>query len=541
MRQICALLLGLLFAATGIAHAEPAKTAELMESSDSLRYAWSANVGPLNPHGYGANKMFAQALVYEGLVLYGKDGAILPCLAETWDVSADGKTYTFHLRKDVFFSDGTPFNSAAVVKNFQAIIDNKKRHDWLETVRLTQSFTAPDPYTFVLTLQQPYAAALQELSLVRPLRFLSPSAFPPDNSTAGDISTPIGTGAWKLAETRKGEYDRFVRNESYWGKKPYLRELIVKVIPEAETRAIALQAGEIDLIATAISDHGSAGINADVFAQLAADPAYETRYSSPRNTRLLAINTYLAPTNDLAVRQAIAQAINRPALIKGILLDQELPANELLAPDIPYCNVDLAPYPLDPAHAAVLLEQAGWKLAPGDKFRKKEGKELTVTIKFIANEALMRSISEVAQSDLAAIGIKAHLLGEEVNAFGLSQQNGDFNLIFCESNGAPYDPFSYIAAMRNAGHADYQAQRGLPMKAELDANITAALAATDQQQLVDLFSSILHTLHDQVVYLPLSRTVDKAIYKKNNVTNFNFSPVSYELPFSSITRGETKE
>lgn len=534
MRQILMYVLGLMLATSGLANA--AETAPLSEPKDSLTYAWSANVGPLNPHGYGANKMFAQALVYEGLVLYGEGGAILPCLAESWDISPDGKTYTFHLRRDVVFSDGTPFNADAVVKNFQALRANIKRHDWLETVRLTESFSAPDSHTFVLSLTQPYAAALQELSLVRPLRFLAPSGFPADGSTANDIAAPIGTGPWMLSETKKGEYDRFVRNEKYWGQKPALRELTVKVIPEAETRAIALQTGEIDLIATAIADHGSAGINADVFAQLAADPAYETRYSSPRNTRLLAINSALAPTNDFAIRQAIAQAINRPAIIKGILLDQELPANELLATDIPYCNVNLTPYPLDRKAAAALLDQAGWTLAPGDTFRTKDGKLLTVTIKFIANEALMRSISEVAQSDLAAVGIKAELMGEEVNAFGLSQQNGDFNLIFCESNGAPYDPFSYLAAMRSAGHADYQAQRGLPMKAALDADITAALATTDQQQLAALFSAILSTLHEQVVYLPLSRTMDKAIYKKGTLTNVNFSPVSYELPFTAIRK-----
>lgn len=503
---------------------------------DTLVYAWSGNVGPLNPHDYGANRMFAQALVYEPLVQYGEGGEIIPWLANSWTISPDGKVYTFSLREDVRFSDGTPFNASAVAKNFDAVRKNIQRHDWLATADLIESYVALDDFTFQLTLRQPYAAALQELSLVRPLRFLSPAAMPENGNTAEGIKAPIGTGPWILAETRKGEYDRFVRNDIYWGAKPLMRQLVVKAVPDAETRAVAIETDEVDLIATAIADHGSAGVNPDAYEVLSKDPAFTAVSSTPRNTRLLAVNTFKVPTNDLDVRQAIARAVNRPAIVENVLLNQELPAEELLAKDIPYCDISLTPYPFTPEGAAAILEGAGWTIKPGDKFRSKDGQVLSLDVKFIANEAVMRSIAEVVQSDLAKIGIDARPLGEEPSAFGASQTNGDFNMIFCESNGAPYDPFSYVAAMRVAGHADFQAQRGLPDKEELDKAITRALGTTDKAELQALFAIILTSLHDNVVYLPISRTIDKALYKKDKLAGFEFTPVSYELPFNKVCR-----
>ena len=418
-RHICGGVLALFFLLLAFS---PASAANGWDK-DTLVYAWSSNVGPLNPHAYGANKMFAQALIYEPLVQYSEGGKIIPWLAESWTISPDGKVYTFKLRKDVKFSDGTPFTAQAVEKNFDAVRMNIKRHDWLATADLIDSYKSVDAHTFELTLKQPYAAALQELSLVRPLRFLSPAAMPVQS-----LKTPVGTGPWILAESRKGEFDRFVRNDNYWGEKPQMRQLVVKVIPDAETRAIALESGEVDLIATVIADHGSAGLNPDAYAALSKDPAYATRQSSPRNTRLLAMNTALFPTNELAVRQAIVRAIDRPSIIKGVLLGQEAPAEELLAKDIPFCDVALKPYPHSLKEAAAILDKAGWKLKSGEKFRTKDGKTLRLELKFIANESIMRSIGEVVQSNLARIGVDVSLVGEEANAFGASQTNGAFNM-----------------------------------------------------------------------------------------------------------------
>lgn len=161
---------------------------------DTLTYSWASNVGPLNPHLYSPNQMFAQALVYEPLVRYGKDGTVQPWLAESWSITPDGKEYTFALRKGVTFSDGTPFDAGAVKKNFDAVLRNAESHDWLEFIAQIDKTEVVDAHTFRLTLKNSYYPALQELCLIRPMRFLSPSAFPDDGDTGKSIKAPVGTG-----------------------------------------------------------------------------------------------------------------------------------------------------------------------------------------------------------------------------------------------------------------------------------------------------------------------------------------------------------
>ena len=99
---------------------------------DEITTAWPVNVGPLNPHLYTPNQMFAQSMVYEPLVKYQADGSVIPWLAKSWTHSEDGKTWTFTLRDDVKFSNGEPFDAEAAAENFRAVLDNRQRHAWLE-------------------------------------------------------------------------------------------------------------------------------------------------------------------------------------------------------------------------------------------------------------------------------------------------------------------------------------------------------------------------------------------------------------------------
>src|SRR5690606_22602897 len=118
---------------------------------------------------------------------------------------------------------------------------------WLELANQIQSVEATGVRTVRLTLKTAYYPLLQELALPRPYRFVAPSQFV-DGGTANGIVAPIGTGPWVLAETRPGERDLFVRNERYWGALPAYEEIDVKVVPDPNTRAIAFETGEIDLI-----------------------------------------------------------------------------------------------------------------------------------------------------------------------------------------------------------------------------------------------------------------------------------------------------
>lgn len=199
-------------------------------------------VDDINPFTFEA--IFnVQSMVFEPLVEYGDNGEIVPALAESWEVSPDGKTFTFHLREGVTFSDGAPWSAEAAKKSLDLWIGDEG-YSFIEISKIVTEVTATDDLTLTLTLSRPYAFVLQELSLVRPVRFLSPNAFDGDGGYGGE---PIGTGPWVLESNTPNE-TVLTRNKEYWGGAPDVAEVVIKVIPDAKTRLTALRTGDIDLI-----------------------------------------------------------------------------------------------------------------------------------------------------------------------------------------------------------------------------------------------------------------------------------------------------
>lgn len=510
-------------------------SAAVHAAKTELNFSWTANCGPLNPHLYSPNQMYAQAMLYEPLVQYGADGSAVPWLAERWEIGEDGRTYTFFLRPGVQFSDGTPFDAAAVKLNVDAVLKNVHRHKWLELINQIESCEVVDALTVRLQLKNAYYPILQELPLIRPLRFLSPSAFPEDGDTGQGIKAAVGTGPWLLAESVKGQYDVFVRNENYWGPKPAIEKITVKVLPDPESRVIALETGEIDLIIGA-GGHSSGQIGLEAFTRLQRQGKLETAVSGPLSSRVLAVNSASGPTRDLAVRQALQHALDKDLLVKSIFLDVEQRADYLFAPAMPYCEpsvLGLTPYAYDPAKAAAILEAAGWTLAPGATVRAKAGEELRIDFCFVGNDALQKALAEALQGEYAKVGIALNLVGEESDSFLKRQNDGEFGMIFNDTWGAPYEPHSMVSSMRAPSHADYEAQKGLPMKAELDVKIQQVLLTSDVVQRQELYREILGTLHEQCVYLPLSYVTSVRVHPAA-LQGVEFTPMKQYIPFERM-------
>ena len=148
-------------------------------------------------------------MVFEPLVFNTMDG-LKPALAESWQISPDGRVYTFHLRKGVSFSDGAPFNAEAVKLNIDAVEANKPRHAWLDLVNQIDKTEAVDDLTFRLTLKNAYYPTLVELALTRPFRFISPNCFI-NGGTKEGVKGYIGTGPWVLSEHKLNQYALFHR------------------------------------------------------------------------------------------------------------------------------------------------------------------------------------------------------------------------------------------------------------------------------------------------------------------------------------------
>lgn len=496
--------------------------------AQSISFAWPVNVGPLNPHLYSPNQMFAQGMVYEPLVKYQADGHVKPWLATHWRISADGKTYTFKLRHHVVFSNGEPFNATAVVANFRAVMDNKARHAWLELVNQIKSYKALNSDTFVLTLKHAYYPTLQELSLPRPFRFIAPSQFI-HGETKNGIKKPMGTGPWMLTKTRLNQYDVFKVNPHYWGHKPTLDSVIVKVIPDPNSRALAIETGDISLLYGVDSS-----VSPDTFERLKSSGKYTTELSAPIETISLAMNSQIAPTRDRAVRLAIHHAVNKKAMIQSVLYNTQQEADTLFAPSVPYANIALKPYRYNPTLARQILKQAGWIQQKGSQVRHKGKQPLSINLIYVGTNPLQKSMAEIIQGDLRKIGVQINLIGEEESSVLNRQRTGQFGLIFNRTWGAPYDPHAVISSMRVPSHADYQAQLGLKDKPIIDHEISQVLLSTNEQQRKALYRDILTRIHQDAVYLPLT-WVRLYVIAKPSLGKIPFEAIPSQIPFDRIT------
>lgn len=496
-----------------------------------VTFSWPRDIGNLNPHTYFPNEFFSQAMVYESLVYYGEGGEIQPWLAESWDISKDGKEYVFHLRKDVKFSDGSPFNAKIVKKNFDTILDNRKQHEWVELINQIKGTEVVDEYTFKLTLHNSYYPTLQELTYVRPLRFVGEAAFPNSQNTFKDgLKSPIGTGPWVLSEYKKNEFAVFKRNEHYWGSKPKVDKVVVKVITDGESRVLAFEKKELDFI------FGNGVISQDSYQFLKNSEQYETKLSEPTATRTLLFNTNREATKDLKVRLALNHAFNKQAVIDNIFYGMEEKADTLFPPILDYTKINIDPYEYNAAKAEQLLDEAGWEKVEGKPFREKDGKELQLEFLFNSTDNIQKSIAEFVQGDFRKLGIDIKLTSQESNTFWTTAFQGKYDLLFTSTWAVPFDPHSYLASITTEsenGSPDYTALLGLPEKKEIDMKIKKVLLTTDEKERKMLYTDILMALHEQAVYLPISYQSNVAVYHKN-ISGVDFLPQEVEVPLTSI-------
>lgn len=490
-----------------------------------LVYASTKDIRNINPHLY-QGEMAAQAMVFEPLVSNTKEG-IKPCLAESWEISEDGRVYTFHLRKNVFFTDGTPFDAQAVKLNMDAVLSNRIRHAWLDLIREIDHDEVVDSHTYRLVLKHPYYPTLIELGLLRPFRFVSPKCLI-DGESKNGLKGLAGTGPWVLSEHKDNQYAVFTANKNYWGTKPKLASVRWKVMPDHQAIIMALQTGEIDLIFGADGDM----LNMDVFEALRKEGKYVAELSEPIASRAILLNAHQPVTRERDVRRALQYAVNKQAIASGILNGTEEVADTLLASTVQYCDVALEKRACDPARAAALLDAAGWVLKE-DGWRWKNGEKASVRLYYNANNAQERTISEFLQADFKAVGIDMAIIGEEKQAFLDRQKTGDFELQYSLSWGTPYDPQSYLSSWRLPAHGDYQAQVGLARKDWLDSEITKLMTEPDEETRKTKYRELLTYIHDEAVYIPLSYSRTKVVHVRE-LKGVTFGLSQYEIPFETM-------
>jgi peptide/nickel transport system substrate-binding protein len=390
------------------AAAKPA--AEQPRKGGTLVVALEAEPGTLdNSVGTGYHTSIIQRLVYETLTAYDLTSTadvlpIKPSLAESWQLSPDGKVYTWKLRQGVKFHDGTPFDSEAVKWNFERASDpnhpmyfDKGRGTSSQIFSLIEKMEAPDPTTFRITLKEPRAYFLNLFDKV-PMFIGSPTAIKKwGNDEFGN--NPVGTGPYRFVSRESGSRIVLERNNDYWGTAPYLDKIIVRGIAEPTARVVALQTGEVDFINDVAPDQ---------IEGLKKNPEIEISQASIPHTWLINVNHRDKPFSDLKVRQAASLAINRDALTRDILKGTALPATQLAGPGGVAYDPSLTGWPYDPARAKQLLAEAGYP----------NGFDTVFALPSAGSGMLDATrIAEYLQKNWADVGIRAKLESQEWTSY----------------------------------------------------------------------------------------------------------------------------
>lgn len=290
--------------------------------------------------------------VCEGLLSLGDDGKAHPALAESWQTSSDGLTYTFKLRQGVTFHDGAPFNADAVKLSWDRVLNKNNKVPLRSPMEVVQSVTPVDASTVQFKLSHPlpfFITAMVQTTYA----IVSPNvakAHPTDYD-----EEPVGTGPYMFKSRTKGSEVVFVRNDKYWGQKPYYQTVQFRIVPEAATRESLLLAGQAEIIILPpMSDISKLQANNQVKVLLA--PGDRTIFMAINNSRP-------GPFKDPKFRQALNYAVDKAGIIKSVLFGA---AEEMDAPMAPslfgYCKA--GSYAYDPNKAKQMLQAGGWSGTP---------------------------------------------------------------------------------------------------------------------------------------------------------------------------------
>lgn len=368
----CSALLGALL---GLACA-----AQAARASDSVTIGMQLEPPVLDPTANPAAAI-SEALygnLFEGLVQLAADGSAHPCLAASWDISADGLAYTFHLRDGVRFHDGARFDADTAKYSLERALAPDSLNPQRARIEAIGSVRALDALTLRVSLRRRSGGLLQSLGwgafvMVEP------------RSAATNATRPIGTGPFRFVDWRRGDALVLERNDAYWGARPRLGRAVFKFISDPTAAYAALMAGDVDAFSAYPAPENA--------AQFAADPRFKVFVGSTEAETVLALNNRQPPLSLLPVRRAIAHALDRRALIDGAMFGYATPIGSHFAPHSPD-YVDLTGmYPHDIAQARALLAQAGYPQG------------FTATLK-LPPPSYARRAGEIVASQLAAVGIR---------------------------------------------------------------------------------------------------------------------------------------
>jgi peptide/nickel transport system substrate-binding protein len=439
----------------------------------------------------------ASLQVWEPLLTYDDEFRLQPKLAESWELSPDGLTWTFHLRQDVKFADGKPFNADVALFNIERYKAVSLRPsiflggiNYPEIYGEPTAITKVDEFTFSISYAEPrpllpYAIA-NHYSAIQGTR----EDF---DANYNWIGNPNGTGPFKLVDWQRDQYAILERNDNYWGPvKPTLTKVEVKIYPDANARVSALKGGEVDALAEL-----AAVLPAQAQELKDSDDYWVGDYVSACNN-YIGFNGTEGPFTDIRLRQAVSLIIDRDAFVNDVLYGYGRPAkNVLIAADTTFLNADpAAQVQYNPELAQQLANEA------------LGGERAKVTLLFNPpGEALhgwpYPTIAAYLQAILAPLGLDIELKQLEAAAVTEARNAGEYDLVLAANCWATGDPDYILSRLLDSQSTLHATQHGGYNNPEVDALLDQARVEIDPAKQIALYQQIQAIANQEVPIAPL--------------------------------------
>ncbi|MET9429738.1 MULTISPECIES: ABC transporter substrate-binding protein [unclassified Streptomyces] len=338
--------------------------------------------------GYGKD---GNSKIFDGLLAFDGDMQLKPALAAALpEVSADGLTYTYKLRKGVTFSDGKPFGAKDVVFTYRTILDAKTNNPSKTELDALKDVKAVGDDTVVFTLKYPYAPFAQRTVLA-----IAPEhiAAKQDVNSGPFTTKPIGTGPYILTGWSKGEKLSFKANPHYWGGAPKVKKFTMAIIKDDDVRATRLRSGDLD----------GAILPPNLAKGFKSDGGKKTYEATTYDYRTVTLPTHNKVTGDTAIRRALDVAVDRQAMVDKILEGAGKPAYGPVPTDSEWFTKGTE-RPHDLGRAKKILDEAGWKPGP-DGIRVKDGVRAAFPLWYLSGDKLRQDHALAYASDAKKAGI----------------------------------------------------------------------------------------------------------------------------------------
>lgn len=421
--------------------------------------------------------------IYSTLLDTDNDGNLVPDLAESWEMAEDGTSFTYYLREDACFSDGTPVTAQDVKFTYdrakempktksntskikEVVVDN----DHQVTIHLTEQYA---PFKTIVTSSN--------------LSIVSEAAVTAAGDSYGDVDNILGSGPFVCTEWTPNDHYTLVRNENYWDEMPITTTITCRVIPEGSARTIALETGEVDLVWN-VDAIDCVNVEANSDLKLLSQPSSSIEY--------VGMNTTKEIFSDARVRQAINYALDKQVFVDTIIEGRGQIANSYINSSIPGYDPDQEGYPYDPEMAKQLLTEAGYP----------NGFDCKI---YVNGDTRTRS-AQVLQAQLAEIGINVEIFTYEWGALLDSLNAGEHEMFLLGWSNSSFDADSSTYQLFHSSNHGATGNRAFLTDATVDQLIEEAAREMDDTKRNELYKELQTTLKDLAPWVPL-------YYRNDNV------------------------